>query len=185
MAIYGAILGVLWLVFILIWIVSAFKAKRTLKRGWYGVWWRVGFIVIVTLLIRSHLIQGSTFLSGAVLNPELNMLGVVLTALGISLAVWARFYLGGNWGMPMSIKENPELVTTGPYTLLRNPIYSGILLAILGSACIDWWWLGPFVISAAYFIVAARGEEKIMQKEFPNTYPAYKARTWALIPYVW
>lgn len=87
--------------------------------------------------------------------------------------------------MPMAVKEAPELVTTGPYATVRHPIYTGVILAILGSTLTGgWWWLVIFVISTAYFIYAAMREEKEMAKTFPDTYPAYKARTKMLIPYV-
>jgi len=62
--------------------------------------------------------------------------GVALCALGIGLAIWARTYLGRNWGMPMSRKENPELVTSGPYAYVRHPIYTGLLIAMLGSVTV-------------------------------------------------
>jgi protein-S-isoprenylcysteine O-methyltransferase Ste14 len=117
-------------------------------------------------------------------SPALNILGLTLAAAGVALAIWARFYLGRNWGMPLSIKENPELVTTGPYAYIRNPIYTGILLALLGSSLIIWWWFVIFAWSAVYFVYASRGEEKIMLREFPDTYPAYKARTKMLVPFI-
>ena len=62
------------------------------------------------------------------------ILGVALCALGVGLAIYARFYLGSNWGLPMSRKANPELITSGPYAFVRHPIYSGLLLAMIGSA---------------------------------------------------
>lgn len=59
---------------------------------------------------------------------------LAIWVLGLGLAVWARIYLGRNWGMPTSTKEDPELVTSGPYRTIRHPIYTGILLAMIGSA---------------------------------------------------
>src|SRR5258708_3671779 len=58
--------------------------------------------------------------------------GVALCVLGFGLAINARWHLGRNWGMPMSRKEQPELVTSGPYAHLRHPIYTGLILAMLG-----------------------------------------------------
>ena len=166
--------------------MSALGAKRTLRRWWMGIWWRVAIIVSVILIFHYNLPKGGLIhLSGIVPYPALNILGLLLTASGVGLAVWARVYLGRNWGMPLSIKENPELVTTGPYAYIRNPIYTGVLLATLGSSLFDWWWIAVFAWSAFYFIYASYGEEKIMLKEFPDTYPAYKARTWALIPFIY
>ena len=62
--------------------------------------------------------------------------------LGLALAVWARVYLGRNWGMPMSRRADPELVTTGPYRRVRHPIYSGLILAMAGTAiAVSLYWL--------------------------------------------
>lgn len=185
MVIFSTLLAALWVLFILVWIFSAFRAKRTVRRGWMGVWWRLAIIVVVVGLMHYHVLQGRSYLGDAVYIPTLNVVGLVLTALGIALAIWARLHLGRNWGMPMAVKENPELVTSGPYRWLRNPIYTGILLAALGSSFIDWWWTLLFVWSAAYFIIAAHKEEKLMLDQFPDSYPAYRASTWALLPGVW
>ncbi len=85
----------------------------------------------------------------------------------------------------MSHKENPELVTTGPYAYIRNPIYSGVTLAMLGSGlALGQWWFLVAIITFLYFAYASLQEEKIMLAAFPETYPAYKARTRMLIPFV-
>src|SRR5580658_9554231 len=65
------------------------------------------------------------YLAGAVPIPALKVLGVVCTAAGVALAVWGREYLGRNWGMPLTVKENPELITSGPYAYARNPVLHG------------------------------------------------------------
>lgn len=186
MAVYGVILGFIWLAFIAVWIIGMFTAKRTRHRNWLGgIGWRIAIVTSIILLVHYHLIDTQDHLSGVVQNPVLGFVGVVLAALGVALAIWARFYLGRNWGMPLSVKENPELVVSGPYAHIRHPIYTGILLAFLGSALIDWWWAIIFLWSAAYFVYASHGEEKLMQKEFPDAYPAYKARTWRLVPFIY
>lgn len=88
--------------------------------------------------------------------------------------------------MPMSVKENPELVTSGPYAYIRHPIYTGFLLAMLGSAfVVGNWEFVLFVIFGLYFSYSARTEEKLMTRTFPTQYPQYKQRTKTLIPFVW
>jgi protein-S-isoprenylcysteine O-methyltransferase Ste14 len=185
---YGLILGYIWLAFVVVWAVTALRAKRTLQRPWLHSWWaRIAVAIVVLVAVRRHAVHGygTDFVSGVIVNPALNIVGLVLAAMGIGLAVWARLYLGRNWGMPMSVKENAELVTTGPYAYVRNPIYTGIMLAALGSALIDWWWAVFFVCAAAYFAYSAKVEERILLREFPDAYPAYKARTKSLIPFVY
>jgi protein-S-isoprenylcysteine O-methyltransferase Ste14 len=99
---------------------------------------------------------------------------------------WARYYLGKNWGMPMTVKEDPELVTGGPYTFVRHPIYTGILLAVLGSVLASsLLWLVILVFFTYEFIRSVKGEEMLMTKQFPEKYPAYKKRTKMLIPFVY
>lgn len=111
--------------------------------------------------------------------------GTILVGLGIGLAIVARTYLGRNWGIPMSQKENPELVTSGPYGLIRHPIYSGIILAMFGSVLgLSLLWLLPLVLFTAYFIYSARREEALMCRQFPAAYPAYMKRTKMLVPFL-
>ena len=86
----------------------------------------------------------------------------------------------------MSEKEDAELVTSGPYRYVRNPIYSGIILAVIGTAvAVSWYWLIVVVaLSAAYFIYSATVEEHIMERLFPSTYPEYRRSTKMLIPFI-
>jgi protein-S-isoprenylcysteine O-methyltransferase Ste14 len=115
----------------------------------------------------------------------LEAVGVILLLSGLALAVWARIYLGRNWGMPMTQKDEPELVTSGPYDLVRHPIYSGILLALLGtSLATNLYLLIAVLVIGFYFIYSAKVEEKNMTTRFPNTYPGYRMRTKMLIPFV-
>jgi protein-S-isoprenylcysteine O-methyltransferase Ste14 len=118
-------------------------------------------------------------------DPSAGLIGVALVLLGVGLAVWARFVLGRNWGQPMTQRENLELVTAGPYSVIPHPIYTGILTAMLGSALVA----GPLLfliilLIAVYFIYSARQEEKRMALLFPARYPAYKARTKMLLPFI-
>ena len=100
-------------------------------------------------------------------------------------AIWARIFIGRNWGMPMTLKEGHELVTTGPYSYVRHPIYAGILLAMLGSALVfGLWWFAIFFITAINFVYAAKKEEGLMLQQFPNAYPDYMKRTKMLIPFL-
>jgi protein-S-isoprenylcysteine O-methyltransferase Ste14 len=93
--------------------------------------------------------------------------------------------LGRNWGMPTTQRVEPELITAGPYGVVRHPIYSGILLALLGTALtISLVGLGITLIVGAYFVWAARVEERNLAAAFPSTYPAYRERTKMLIPFV-
>ena len=112
-------------------------------------------------------------------------LGLFLFALGLGFAIWARLHIGRNWGTPMSQKDEPELVTSGPYRLVRHPIYSGILLAGVGTAlALSWRWLIAVVLAGLYFTYSATVEERYLGQEFPTTYPAYKRSTKMLVPFL-
>jgi protein-S-isoprenylcysteine O-methyltransferase Ste14 len=111
--------------------------------------------------------------------------GAALATLGAIVAFTARGVIGRNWGSPGMHKANTELVTRGPYSLIRHPIYAGILLMMVGTAVglTPLWWL-VVVAAGAYFVTSARAEEFYMTERFPDAYPAYKARTKILVPFL-
>ncbi|HEY9724223.1 MAG TPA: isoprenylcysteine carboxylmethyltransferase family protein [Oscillatoriaceae cyanobacterium] len=188
MTVYRWLILALWLLFAVVWGVSALKTKRTVggRRPRMEIAMRLVSVAIVLLVVyvARHGV-GHTRLQLMTNSPLLGIVGDVLCALGIGLAFWARFFLGRNWGMPMSLKENPELVTGGPYAYVRHPIYTGVLFAMIGSAiAISPLWLIPTAFSCVYFIYSARQEEKLMSAQFPEAYPAYMQRTKMLIPFV-
>jgi protein-S-isoprenylcysteine O-methyltransferase Ste14 len=134
----------------------------------------------VVILFRANVHAGSERVDG----PVLEGIGLALWIAGIALAVWARLYIGRNWGMPMSRRAEPDLVTTGPYRFIRHPIYAGIILAMIGTAlAISLFGLIVVAVIAAYFAYSASREEQFLAEEFPATFPDYKARTKLLIPF--
>jgi len=134
MNIYRFLIGGCWLVFGAYWAVAAIGAKRNLggrreRRKAIAV--RLGIVMLILLVLRIPALRQA--LLYAQTSRATGVLGVALCVLGVGIAIWARAHLGSNWGMPMSKKEDPKLVMTGPYAWVRHPIYSGILLAMLGS----------------------------------------------------
>ena len=112
-------------------------------------------------------------------------IGLALFLLGLALAVWARLYIGRNWGAPMSHKDEPELVTTGPYRRIRHPIYTGLILAILGTAlATTLYGLIVAAVLGGFFVYSATREEAYLTEQFQDTYRAYKHSTKMLIPFV-
>lgn len=189
MPIFRWIIVALWLVFIVYWAISAFRTKRTVKTM---AWWRqliirLAFLVLVIVAAQIPAIRRAlrAALDRHVGSMPLEAIGTLLVAFGIAYAITARAYLGRNWGIPMSRKENPELITSGPYALVRHPIYTGILVALLGSAVgYGLVWLLPLLVSVPYFVYSARREEALMCEQFPAQYPAYMRRTKMLLPFV-
>lgn len=85
----------------------------------------------------------------------------------------------------MSEKDDPQLVTTGPYRWIRNPIYSGLILAMTGTAlAVSLQWLLVVTVVGAYFVYSAFAEQRYMAEQFSDTYPAYRRATKMLIPFV-
>jgi protein-S-isoprenylcysteine O-methyltransferase Ste14 len=188
MQIIGGLEFACWIAFVVVWLVSAFSAKRNLKNKywWQSPWLRIVIFIVFYIFLwhRVVLLVGST---ANILPPNILVaaIGLVLTAAGIAFAIWARFYIGRNWGMPMSLKADRELVDKGPYKYVRHPIYSGMLLAMAGTVLVAGpWWLVILAVSAIYFIYSANAEQKMLTQEFPEAYPAYKKRTKMLIPFV-
>jgi len=176
------IIGVGWIVFWAYWLAMAATAKAGRSRWTQFAGIRVGIILVILLLIRLRVLKSH---ETATSNPWLLGIGLAIFVLGLALAVWARVYIGRNWGMPMSQKADPELVTTGPYCRIRHPIYTGIILGMVGTAiAVSVYWLIAVALLGAYFIFSAVVEERTMAKLFPAAYPPYKRATKMLIPYV-
>src|SRR3954453_23407970 len=195
------IIVVSWLVLILYWIASAIGVKKDLPQkgiwsGGRGILLRLLASAIVIYVVVSR--RGQPFnrfgvirrlqsaTSGAASGPVLATIGAILCVLGVIIALWARWHLGRNWSYRPALKADHELITSGPYRVVRHPIYTGILLACIGSLLVTNWSL--LVIALLVFAVfAGRSytEEQLMLRQFPDQYPAYKKRTWALIPFIY
>jgi protein-S-isoprenylcysteine O-methyltransferase Ste14 len=180
-AVVDGVIGVGWVVFWIYWLAASVGVKTGTTRWGRFAGVRVAAILIILFLVRLRVFKGH----GSAHDPWLLGIGLALFVLGLGLAVWARVYLGRNWGMPMSEKADPELVTTGPYSKVRHPIYSGIILAMVGTTvAISLYWLIAVVLLGAYFIYSAFMEERYMAGRFPDTYPQYKQSTKMLIPFI-
>ena len=182
------LVGIIWIIFLAYWWISATKAKKSAKIENQSQMQRTGFriliIIIVFLLLQLPDVK-TFFYHDFIASYAIKIVGLIFFIVGLALAVWARIYLGRNWGVPMSLREKHELITTGPYAWVRHPIYSGFLLAMLGSGLADSFiWLVIFIYLCIYFIYSAKVEEKMMAEIFPDQYPEYKKRTKMLIPFV-
>ena len=175
------IILIAWLLFWIYWLAASSRARTGRTRGGRFVALRAAIVLVVLLLVRARALRGQTVTD----DPWLQGAGLAVFACGLALAVWARLNLGRNWGTPMSEKDDPELVTSGPYRRIRHPIYSGIILAMVGTAvALDWSWLIAAGVLGAYFVCSAVMEERYMSARFPDAYPAYKLSTKMLIPFV-
>jgi len=172
-------IDVAWIAFWVYWLASAVGVKEgrgSRRRIPLGGLTALSVVVLVRVFRTGSL---------AVHSVAVEAIGAAVFACGLAIAIWARVHLGSNWGMPMTEKAEPELVTSGPYRFVRHPIYSGLLVGLLGTAIAT----NPIgliivLVLGAYFYYAASVEEKNLTTTFPTTYPAYRARTKMLIPFV-
>jgi protein-S-isoprenylcysteine O-methyltransferase Ste14 len=176
------IFAVGWAAFWTYWLIAAFSMKRGRVPWSRELRIRVLIAAVVIVLIRLGAFRGH----GINTSPWRGGVGLVLFAAGLGFAIWARVHIGRNWGTPMTEKDDPELVTSGPYQLVRHPIYSGILLAGVGTAiALSWLWLVPVGLAGIYFGYSATLEERFLTGRFPDTYPAYRRSTKKLLPYLY
>jgi len=170
-----------WAAFWTYWVVAAFSMKRG-RLAWSREL-RIRAVIAVPAIVLIRL--------GAFRNHGLNSdpwragVGLVLFAVGLGFGVWARVHIGRNWGTPMSQKDDSELVTGGPYRMVRHPIYSGVLVAGVGSAvALSWAGLIAVALAGVYFVYCATIEEHNLTEQFPDTYPVYRRSTKMLVPFI-
>ena len=186
--IYHTLIPTLWLLWLAVWIVAGLRTKRVVRaeslvsRLMHLVPLGLGIALLSFprfggpwLAMRLYLQSAWTFWCGA-----------ALVGLGLGFAVWARVHLAGNWSGTVTLKQDHSLTRSGPYRLARHPIYTGILLAVLGSAISEAEWrgyvaLGLIALSFLHKIVV---EERFLTAQFGDAYARYRAEVPALIPWL-
>jgi protein-S-isoprenylcysteine O-methyltransferase Ste14 len=176
---------ILWLAWATYWFVSARNVKRTVRREkWSERLWYSVPIVLAVLLFSQPRLALSLGQHIWVPNEGTYGLGTALLVAGLLFSVWARRTLGRNWSGTVTVKEDHELIQTGPYRWVRHPIYTGILVALTGSAIAFDRWTG-FVSVAIMFLsfwIKLLREEAWMRETFGEKYTAYCAKTKRLVP---
>jgi protein-S-isoprenylcysteine O-methyltransferase Ste14 len=176
-----------WILFLVYWAISARSVKATSERQplsaalAYRTPLLLGVILITVRWLPRPLMTQLTPVSPWTLD-----LGHVLCVLGLFFTFWARRTLGGNWSSEVTFKQGHELIQAGPYRFVRHPIYTGLLVMLLGTVfCLGTVssWVGFFSIGLAFWIKLNQ-EERLLLRHFPDSYPAYKARVKALVPFV-
>jgi protein-S-isoprenylcysteine O-methyltransferase Ste14 len=177
-----------WIFAGIVWLVAALFTNRTerteplssrlVQLGWT--------LLSVILLSFGRLPWGPLGVRVIPRSFLLGNAGLALTIVGIAFALWARFYLGRNWSGRVTLKENHELIRTGPYAFVRHPIYTGILVALTGTVIA----IGEARAILALIIVAvglhfkSKTEEQFMSEKFGEQYATYRREVKSLIPYV-
>ena len=185
MDIFLLTVGLAWVVFWIYWFISAWKTRSPLKRKQSRWPW-----LLFALLFGFWVLFFSVFSPDYPVQraiPDtlvIGLSGTIITLLGLGFAVWARVHLGKYWSSMPAIKVDHKLIRTGPYSLVRHPIYTGILFGIAGTAIIIGEPLGliAFILILVVSLWKIRMEEKYLQEEFGEDYVRYKKEVPALIP---
>jgi protein-S-isoprenylcysteine O-methyltransferase Ste14 len=181
------ICGKLWTVWWLSWVALAFATKKTLQRESLAsrLSYTVFGLAAVWILFFGRHLRG-LLLETAVLPgwPWIGWLGVGITVLGLAVTYWARWMLGRNWSGNVTIKVDHELIRTGPYRLVRHPIYTGLMVAAAGTAMALNQWRGvvAFVLLWMSFTLKRLKEEEFMHQIFGSQYDEYARTTGAIFP---
>ncbi len=182
------IISACWILFTVIWLSAAFWTKRSVYREsrLQRLRYTVPILLGGFLLAKGHRLSDP--LNHRII-PHLEALawtGVVLCVAGLAFCIWARFTLGRNWSGVVTLKGGHELITSGPYALVRHPIYTGLLAMFVATVIVLGHVAGivamPFVFVSIW--IKLRGEEKVMLKQFPNEYAAYQQRVKRIIPFI-
>jgi protein-S-isoprenylcysteine O-methyltransferase Ste14 len=117
-------------------------------------------------------------------SPALEFAGLLVTALGVAFAIWARAHLGANWSGAVSIRAGHELIRTGPYRRIRHPIYTGMLLAMVGTALVVGQLRGLAAVAICFtaFFLKASKEEQWLAKEFGDAFENHTRHTGMFLP---
>jgi protein-S-isoprenylcysteine O-methyltransferase Ste14 len=173
---------------LLVWLPGYFGAKTTSQAPNLALQIPTTALLIVGFICLSspHILGMSLQLTPQ--STLLGMIGVAIDVFGVAFAIWARVTLGRNWsGLVMTVKEQHELVQSGPYAIVRHPIYPGLLLAMLGTALTIGTFASYVGVAAGLvaFLIRVNVEEQLMREQFGAAHDAYRLRTKKLIPFVW
>jgi protein-S-isoprenylcysteine O-methyltransferase Ste14 len=185
---YEAFFPVVWIAFLLYWRIKAASTKGTqrLEPAASRIVRALVLLLVIVLLMTTRI--PLPWLYRQLWPPGLwsFWIGGAVTVGGLLFAVWARHHLAGNWSSEVTIKQDHELITSGPYGVVRHPIYTGILTGFLGTAIALSQVRGVVGFVLVFFVLWAklRLEEQWMHSRFGETYAAYADETAALVPWV-
>jgi protein-S-isoprenylcysteine O-methyltransferase Ste14 len=179
----------LWIAIFVIWAIAGRLTKRTVQSA--DAWksriplWIV--LVAWVIMLQPEFSPGPWAWRFTPEGPAASYLGLAFTVLGLGFSLWARFYIGSNWDALVTLKEDHRLVRTGPYSIVRHPIYSGFMVATLGTAVAqgEIGRLVPVVLVVLAWGYKAKVEEKFLTQRFGEEYNKYRREVKGLIPLVW
>lgn len=183
----GKVIIACWIAFYAYWLLTAHDVKPPSVRQALAreLIHRIPVLAAATILIMQVGVLGLG-VRWLPPTPAVAAVGIAVTLLGLAAAVWARRTIGTNWSSAVMLKQGHELVQHGPYRWVRNPIYSSLLLMLLGTAIAVGRVRGVVALALALagFWIKLRQEEALMLRQFPSEYADYRRRVKALIPFL-
>jgi protein-S-isoprenylcysteine O-methyltransferase Ste14 len=177
-----------WLVLILYWLFAGMSTKITVKKETSVN--RIAYVVLMllafALVYESRLRIG--FLGQKFMWPNIytQLVGLIINLAGVCLAIAARWKLGENWSGRVTVKKDHELVQTGPYTITRHPIYTGIYFGLAGAVIIQGEIRGLIALAILFIALHLKmlKEEEFMKQLFSG-YTEYSKKTKRFIPLIY
>lgn len=175
-----------WCVFSAYWLVTWLRVKRTKTTETIAqrLITIIPMVLAFELLFSSSLAVGPLRLRFVPADKWIGWTGIALTSLGVAVAIWARFCIGQYWSSRVTLKQGHRVIRSGPYAVVRHPIYTGMFLAAMGTALVLGEWRGVLaviVIFAAHSHKALR-EEALLTRELGEEYTSYRQGTGFLFP---
>ena len=177
-----------WIAFLLYWQIKAFGTKTTqrIEPAASRILRALAFLIVIVLLSTTRIPLRWLYLQLWPSGIWPFWVGAAFAVAGLLFAVWAREHLGSNWSRSVTIKQGHELITTGPYAVVRHPIYTGILTGFLGTAIALSQVRGVIVFVLVFLVFWAklRLEEEWMRSQFGERYATYVHQTSVLVPFI-
>jgi len=183
-----SLIRIAWIVWLVSWFAAAAWSDRTVRRP----------ALRREVLYRALTVAGAMLMFGVnpggvradtPLRPVAPAIGWLLAGLvicGFLFMWWARIHLGQLWSSSVTRKEHHHVVDTGPYAIVRHPIYTGLLLAIIATVLVRVTIItltGGTLIGAGVY-VKARVEEEFLRQQLGEPYDAYARRVPMLVPFL-
>ena len=179
----------IWLIWVVGWWLGALRTAKSVNRESpgsqlsYTIFNWIGAALLFFTPIRDRIFTRALY----PLSLTVAWIGVVFVAVGLAYAVWARFHLGRLWSAVVTVKAEHRIVKTGPYTITRHPIYTGMLLAVVGTVVARDTFgalLGGALIATG-LVLKVRREERMLLDHFGADYQAYQQEVPRLVPRPW
>ena len=177
-----------WALWIASWLAAALWAAPTTKRPARGEEWLYRIVTLAGAFLLFSAFRHPQYARERLWAPgeAAGWALVAIALLGFAFTWWARIRLGRLWSSSITKKEDHHVVDTGPYAIVRHPIYTGIITAVFATAVLKGIAIG--IIGAPLmtfgFWIKARLEERFLREQLgPDAYDAYRRRVPMLIPF--